>query len=218
MMEQAGGVLQLQLLLDAPAVDIHGLRAEVQRLGDLLRALAAAQQLEDFKLPIGKLFDRRGGPARPTAGHGVEHPCQHLRAAVGLPAQDEADDLQHFLRSGVLRKTDLAGRWGGEEFVVALLSTPVEGAMIAAERIRVAIETMVVTDDKGQRLPVTASIGLAAMRATENLDGFLDRADKAMYASKSAGRNRVTISSGDREAAEPRKQSPFETGRIARTP
>ena len=96
-----------------------------------------------------------------------------------------------------LRESDIAGRWGGEEFVIACTSTNGAGCIIAAERIRMAIEAMVITNDKGERIPVTASIGAATWRNGETLEALIDRADRAMYASKSAGRNRVTRCAGD---------------------
>jgi two-component system, cell cycle response regulator len=92
-----------------------------------------------------------------------------------------------------LRKGDIAARWGGEEFVVALTSTDRENAPIAAERLRAAIEEMIVTDGDGERIPVTASFGVAAWRASENVEAVVDNADRAMYGSKAAGRNRVTV-------------------------
>jgi diguanylate cyclase (GGDEF)-like protein len=51
------------------------------------------------------------------------------------------------------RKTDIVGRWGGEEFVVVLSGANEAGARIAAERIRKAVEAMTVLDEKGQRVP-----------------------------------------------------------------
>jgi two-component system, cell cycle response regulator len=92
-----------------------------------------------------------------------------------------------------LRETDLAARWGGEELVLAFTSTGLEGGRVAAERIREAIRMLIVLDDQGTRVPVTASIGVAELRAGESLEGLLHRADRAMYASKAAGRNRVTM-------------------------
>jgi diguanylate cyclase (GGDEF)-like protein len=96
-----------------------------------------------------------------------------------------------------LRKGDIAARWGGEEFVIALTSTDRESAPIAAERLRAAIEALIVTDGNGERIPITASLGVAAWRSSETVESVVDNADRAMYASKAAGRNRVTV------AAEP---------------
>ncbi len=77
--------------------------------------------------------------------------------------------------------------------MVALTSTDAPGARIAAERLRVAIEGLVIHDDGGARVAVTASLGLAGWRPTESLEGLIGRADAAMYASKASGRNCVSV-------------------------
>jgi two-component system cell cycle response regulator len=92
------------------------------------------------------------------------------------------------------RRTDLVGRWGGEEFVVVLAGAAEPGARIAAERIRSAVEKMSVLDDKGHRVAVTVSIGIACLEVRDNVEVFIDRADRAMYQAKAAGRNRVAMS------------------------
>ncbi|HEY2510532.1 MAG TPA: diguanylate cyclase [Polyangiaceae bacterium] len=105
--------------------------------------------------------------------------------------------LGRLLGSDTIRKSDSTGRWGGEEFVAAYFDTAADGARIGAERLRRAIEELVVLDDAGERIPVTASMGLAQLRSDEGLDGLVARADRAMYASKAGGRNRLTIAEGD---------------------
>jgi two-component system cell cycle response regulator len=95
-----------------------------------------------------------------------------------------------------LRVSDLSARWGGEEFVVAFTSTDLDGARIAAERLREAIEGVSVADDCGERIAVTASIGVAFWTPGEALESLVSRADQAMYSSKAAGRNQVTVSEG----------------------
>lgn len=107
--------------------------------------------------------------------------------------------LGAMISSTIVRRTDLVARWGGEEFVVAYLSTPQDGAHLAAERLRCAIEAMEVRDERRQRVPVTASIGLTTMRPDDTLASLVARADRAMYESKSGGRNRVTLSNEGRE-------------------
>jgi two-component system cell cycle response regulator len=92
-----------------------------------------------------------------------------------------------------LRASDLAARWGGEEFVVAFTSTGLDGAHTAAERLRAVIEAVTVLDDAGERIPITASIGVAVWKPGEALESLISRADESMYASKTSGRNRVTL-------------------------
>jgi diguanylate cyclase (GGDEF)-like protein len=92
-----------------------------------------------------------------------------------------------------LRASDLAARWGGEEFVVAYTSTDLAGARTATERLRRALEEAPILDKSGERVPVTASIGVAFWTAGESLESLVSRADQAMYAAKTAGRNRVSV-------------------------
>jgi diguanylate cyclase (GGDEF)-like protein len=88
-----------------------------------------------------------------------------------------------------LRAQDLAGRWGGEEFLVILPETDAQGAAVVAEQLRQAVEGAPFTALDGTRMPLTVSIGRHALdRATEDLVGA---ADQALYRAKQNGRNRV---------------------------
>ena len=95
-----------------------------------------------------------------------------------------------------LRDTDVASRYGGEEFTILLPNTKTEDAVLVAERIRSAIDT---TDFvyNGQHMHVTISCGVSVFDAETNLvnspNEFVNQADQALYVSKSKGRNRVTL-------------------------
>jgi len=103
------------------------------------------------------------------------------------------------LVAGVIRKTvredvDIPARYGGEEMLVLSPETDAEGAMRLAERIRHAIETTELPGPEGQTLQVTVSVGVATLpdhAATD--EALLEFADQALYRSKRAGRNRVTL-------------------------
>lgn len=96
-----------------------------------------------------------------------------------------------------LRSSDLPTRYGGEEFAVLLPQTDLENATRLAETIRAEIAAEPVTLADTTRVPVTVSIGVAALpqgnrrAAREAGDALLDAADAAVYAAKRAGRNRV---------------------------
>jgi diguanylate cyclase (GGDEF)-like protein len=101
--------------------------------------------------------------------------------------------LRHVVKAmqAQLRFTDVAARYGGDEFVVMLPDTPMRGALEVAERMRRAIEEahFAAADN---RLPCTVSIGAACFpEHGRTLDALLVRADRALYQAKSAGRNRV---------------------------
>lgn len=82
------------------------------------------------------------------------------------------------------------GRFGGEEFLVLLPGTDLEGAGLAAERLRREIERKPFTTQAGE-IPCTASIGVAEHQAGESPDRTIARADDALYRAKEKGRNRV---------------------------
>ncbi len=113
----------------------------------------------------------------------------------GHDAGDEV--LKEFgrrLRENV-RGADLVARLGGEEFFVAMPDTDAAAAAQIAERIRAAVEQPLFRIDRGARaLQVTVSIGVSlADPGISDVDTLLKRADEALYASKHAGRNRVTF-------------------------
>lgn len=94
-----------------------------------------------------------------------------------------------------LRRQDIVGRYGGEEFMV-LLAADVNGALVVANQIREAISEKPV-DFGGRKIPVSLSIGVHA-RVPDSVDGATDRmieaADRALYNAKVRGRNRVEVS------------------------
>lgn len=93
----------------------------------------------------------------------------------------------------VLRRVDLIGRYGGEEFAILLPETEQESAAGVAERLRQAIAESPINTDRGP-IPVTISLGVASVNpAVRDLAGLLDAADTAMYAAKQAGRNCVKV-------------------------
>ncbi len=92
-----------------------------------------------------------------------------------------------------LRKMDTAYRYGGEEFTVILPETGGDEAATVAERIRAAVETELFTPRKnGETVNISISIGVTEYNLQEEIAVFVQRADKAMYQSKQAGRNRVS--------------------------
>ena len=92
-----------------------------------------------------------------------------------------------------LRPGDLFGRWGGEEFVIAMPETNAAGALKAAERLREILATARF-DANGKPRSITVSIGVATLLRDElTIDHAIARADRALYRAKAAGRNRVEL-------------------------
>ena len=100
------------------------------------------------------------------------------------------------LMKQIFRKTDIICRYGGEEFLTIMPGTELEGARIAAEKLRKAVEEKKLTyADK--EIPITISSGAAQIIVgIESAEATIERADKALYNSKHSGRNRVSIHDG----------------------
>jgi diguanylate cyclase (GGDEF)-like protein len=89
-----------------------------------------------------------------------------------------------------LRKYDQAGRYGGEEFFVVLPNASLQQASSFAERLRSSLEQIAV-DCQNTSLRLTGSMGIAQLRTEDTRDDWISRADRALYAAKRRGRNRV---------------------------
>jgi diguanylate cyclase (GGDEF)-like protein len=89
-----------------------------------------------------------------------------------------------------LRHTDLIGRWGGEEFIIALIDTDREKAQLIGEMLRKAFEEDILLTHL-TAAPVTASFGVVTARSGDSIDTLLTRADSAMYRAKETGKNRI---------------------------
>jgi len=102
-------------------------------------------------------------------------------------------EFASLVKSSFLRPKDVFARYGGEEFVLLLSKTNAKIASELAERIRCAVESHAFIYE-GKRLPVTSSVGVAEMAdSTPSATELLKSADKALYAAKQSGRNRVVV-------------------------
>lgn len=106
-----------------------------------------------------------------------------------------------------LRASDVFGRLGGEEFGLVLPGTDAAGALWLLEEIRREVEALSVLSERGERLQITVSAGIAVCEGTANMGGdrLYGQADQALYEAKHAGRNRVEVHglSGTAEPALP---------------
>lgn len=92
--------------------------------------------------------------------------------------------------SDCVRSSDMVFRYGGEEFVVLLSHTDLEGARLLAERIRRSVENLCFRT-KHKSIRVTMSIGITDLTAADGQDTLFKRADRALYKAKANGKNRV---------------------------
>jgi diguanylate cyclase (GGDEF)-like protein len=95
-------------------------------------------------------------------------------------------EISEVIRNTV-RACDIVGRWGGDEFVVLCPETNRDGTYFLADKLRKRIEgnKFGIVGDK------TVSVGVAEYEAEDNIDGFMNKADKALYLAKRQGKNRV---------------------------
>ena len=104
----------------------------------------------------------------------------------------------------IVRSSDFAGRYGGEEFVVALLDTELSGAVTIAQRLVQRIADCRCPGLSGQQ--VTASAGVALWDGRESLSSLIRNADMALYQAKLKGKNRVVCADADSVVQEEDKQ------------
>ena len=157
-----------------PLTGVLNRRSLIERLH------AACDRAQVRGLPVALLFIDLDHfkSINDTRGHLAGDAC--LRAVIG-PIQKE------------LRKSDVIGRYGGEEFVVILSSADAHAAQTIAQRIRERVETLVV-EGFGEPIRFTCSIGVAASDALNCWgDELVAKADAAVYVAKGAGRNQVHV-------------------------
>jgi diguanylate cyclase (GGDEF)-like protein len=142
--------------------------------------------------------------------YGQDHPValilldidhfKHVNDTHGHPVGDQVLKLVAGTLQATVRTTDLAVRYGGEEMAVLLTHTDREGAMILADRLRLAVTHLQAVDAAGRGFRVSASFGVAVSRPGDTPPALIARADKALYLSKTRGRNRVTAEGDGRSA------------------
>lgn len=188
----------ISIRLEAKAREVSTLTQELER--------AQTEALTD---PLSGLKNRRG----------LERDVEDLRATEGGLAgvallladidhfKQINDTYGHLFGDKVIRAVaqvlhanikgrDVAARIGGEEFAVLLPGTSLGAARLLADRLRIAIERSRIHRG-GDKAPavgnVTISIGVAAGLADDAFENLMDRADRALYAAKRGGRNRVCL-------------------------
>jgi diguanylate cyclase (GGDEF)-like protein/PAS domain S-box-containing protein len=111
----------------------------------------------------------------------------------GHPAGDEVIRQVAQTLAAIKRESDIAGRYGGEEFGVILVDTDIVGGLHFAERLRSAIEALSIDYD-GRTIRFTISLGLSEIgHFPEGYRGWLEQADQALYHAKQNGRNRASV-------------------------
>lgn len=168
-------------------------------LAERMRLLAARD-------PLTGVLNRRG--FEEEAGRAIANTLRYRRpmslALADLDCFKAVNDIHgHAAGDAILRRFandvgdairhgDLIGRLGGEEFVLLLVNTPGEAAMAVIDRLRREVATLTLDTDASH--VVTTSFGVTeVMPGDISIDMLIARADRALYKSKMAGRNRVTF-------------------------
>ncbi len=160
-------------------------RTETQARVDPLTGLLNRRSLEDQSGPI-----RKAGEAFVVAFADLDH-FKDLNDKHGHEIGDRALRLFARVLRDSIRPADIAARYGGEEFVILLPECTLVDARIVANRVR---ERLAIAVAGATVPPFTVSIGLAAWEDPEGIDDTVARADAALLAAKSAGRDRVLTS------------------------
>lgn len=126
---------------------------------------------------------------------------KRINDSHGHAAGDEV--LRHVgsLFRASLREGDIAGRFGGEEFLAILPETDLPAARQIAERLRTCLDQSVIVW-RDIRIRLTLSIGIATTVADEPIERTIARADRALYDAKRSGRNRVQVELANAEGAD----------------
>ncbi|HVN31548.1 MAG TPA: sensor domain-containing diguanylate cyclase [Thermoanaerobaculaceae bacterium] len=140
---------------------------------------AKLDEMDRYGWPFGVLFVDIDHFKLVNDNHGHDVGDQALRTVAKTLA-------------GNARSFDLVGRWGGEEFLVALVNVDEARITALGERFRALIGTSRVATGNGN-IRITVSIGATLARVGDRVDTLVRRADELMYESKKAGRNRVTF-------------------------
>jgi diguanylate cyclase (GGDEF)-like protein len=179
-------------------VRLHEL-VERQALVDVLTSLANRRAGEQALHAEIARSDRLGTPLALVLAD-----LDDFKAVNDAYGHSVGDELLRTVASvlrDTIREADLAGRWGGEEFVLLLPGTDVDGAVRLAERIRAELATRTVAASGGGRVGVTCSFGVAQHEPGIDARTLVAAADQALYDAKRAGKNRVEPAGSRRAAA-----------------
>ncbi|WP_232303723.1 GGDEF domain-containing protein [Pseudofrankia sp. DC12] len=158
---------------------------------DVLTGLCTRRFLET-RLALASVRASRPGATLALLLIDVDH-FKSVNDRFGHPAGDRAlTEVARRLRA-VARSADVVARYGGEEFALLTTYLDQDDLYVLGERLRLAVAASPVAVDDGTALPVTVSVGAASTTLPASPAELVDRADRALYAAKSAGRDRCVL-------------------------
>jgi diguanylate cyclase (GGDEF)-like protein len=178
---------------------LHESRSKLAVSMEHARELASHDELTkslNRRAVVARLEEERASAARTGQAFCVALlDLDHFKAVNDTHGHRAGDELlQAFVKCvrATMRETDILGRYGGEEFLMILTDTALDGAPRALERVRCAVEAADY-DPIAKGLTLTVSIGVASWRRGEDIVALLGRADAALYEAKAKGRNRMEM-------------------------
>ena len=201
-----GGALSarpLQLLRESELIATLAVSAAMRMQNLLLQRRCRRAQKFALTDPLTRLFNRRMGITSLDQAIARSHRSgvdltvlmidldqfKKLNDTYGHVQGDQALRATADVLRKTLRRSDTICRYGGEEFMVVLPETSAEESAVLAARLFTAVEAR----GHEEKLPITVSIGQASVRQEDSAESLLNRADRALYASKAGGRNRFSI-------------------------
>ncbi len=184
-------LVEAHSVLEMMHADLNRAYAQMTDLAttDMLTGMLNHRALED-RLINEVERARRLGTTFAVIFADLDH-FKRINDTYGHPCGDAVlAHLANIMRTEA-RMMDITARYGGEEFVMVLPEQSVTDAMVAAERLRRAVEATPFLTEDGEPVPLTASLGVAAFPKDGDAHAVMAAADAAMYRAKREGRNRV---------------------------
>lgn len=188
-----GRIEQLAKRMESMEAEATELKSslEAQRIEALRDALTEMPNRAAYDEHIEREFSRWRRHGRPLSicVVDIDH-FKRINDTLGHLRGDKVLKLVAREISRKVRNEDFVARYGGEEFVIIMPETDQQSALAAAEKVRLAVAECPFNFNN-ERLPVTASFGVASFTEGDEIETCFERADKALYRAKSLGRNRV---------------------------
>lgn len=186
------------IIYDVTSVAVN--KRQLQSMSDQFRHLSRTDRLTGLnnrgyweeELKREYVRHRRYGSSASLVIFDIDH-FKKVSDTYGHQAGDTVIQSLAKIVSEQIRDTDIAGRYGGEEFVVLLPDVDAAGGRVFAERLRGVVERLQISHE-GQVIPFTVSLGVADLsEPCHDHQQLIERADQALYGSKRNGRNQVTV-------------------------